>query len=75
MRLVYLKGDMNLIGQRLRGRKDHFMPASLLDSQFAALEEPGADERALIVSVAMSPRRVVATIVERLGLEAPPQGA
>ena len=73
MRLVYLKGDMDLIGQRLRGRKHHFMPASLLESQFAALEEPGADERALIVSVAMSPRRVVGTIVERLGLEPAPQ--
>lgn len=75
VQLVYLKGDMNLIGKRLRGRKGHFMPVSLLDSQFAALEEPGADERALTVSVALSPRRVVATIVERLGLEAPPQGA
>ena len=45
VRLVYLKGDMDLIGQRLRGRKHHFMPASLLESQFATLEEPGADER------------------------------
>jgi carbohydrate kinase (thermoresistant glucokinase family) len=74
VRLVFLKGDMPLIGQRLRGRKHHFMPASLLESQFATLEEPHADERALIVSIAMSPRRVVGTIVERLGLEAPPQG-
>ena len=36
------------------------------------LQEPGADEGALIVSVAMSPRRVVGTIVERLGLEPAP---
>jgi gluconokinase len=74
VQLVYLKGDMALIGQRLRGRKHHFMPASLLDSQFATLEEPGADEGALIVSIAMSPRRVIGTIIERLGLEVPPQG-
>ena len=71
VRLVYLKGDMALIGRRLRARKGHFMPASLLESQFAVLEEPQADERALTVSIAMSPRRVVGAIIERLG----PRGA
>jgi len=73
VRLVYLKGDMGLIGQRLHARKDHFMPASLLESQFAALEGPGADERPLVVSVALSPARVVDTIIERLRL-APEKG-
>jgi carbohydrate kinase (thermoresistant glucokinase family) len=75
VRLVYLKGDMALIGQRMRARKHHFMPASLLESQFAVLEEPGADESAVIVSIAMSPRRVVGMIIQRLGLEVPPGGA
>jgi carbohydrate kinase (thermoresistant glucokinase family) len=75
VRLVYLKGDMDLIGERLRGRKHHFMPASLLESQFATLQEPGADERPTTVSIALSPRRVVDAIVERLGLEGSPRGA
>lgn len=75
VQLVYLQGDGKLIGRRLHARKGHFMPASLLASQFAVLEEPQADERALTVPVAMSPRRVVRTIIERLGLEAPPGGA
>jgi gluconokinase len=75
VRLVYLKGDIEMIGQRLRARKHHFMPASLLESQFAVLEEPHADERPLTVSIAMSPRRVVDTIIERLALEVPPGGA
>jgi gluconate kinase len=44
------------------------MPASLLDSQLAALEEPGEDERPVVVDVAMPPRRVVAATLERLGL-------
>jgi carbohydrate kinase (thermoresistant glucokinase family) len=74
VRLVYLKGDMALIGRRLQARKHHFMPASLLESQFATLEEPRADERPVIVSVAMSPRRVVGTILERLRFEDGPQG-
>jgi gluconokinase len=69
VRLVYLKGDMALIGRRLRARRGHFMPATLLESQFATLEEPQADERPLVVSVAMSPPRVMRTILERLGLE------
>jgi carbohydrate kinase (thermoresistant glucokinase family) len=68
VRLVYLKGDTGLIGQRLQTRKDHFMPASLLESQFAALEEPGADERPLIVSIAVLPQQIVDTIIEQLRL-------
>jgi gluconokinase len=75
VQLIYLKGDMHLIAQRLRARKHHFMPASLLESQFAVLEEPHADECALTVSIGMSPRRVVGAIIERLGLETPPGGA
>jgi len=68
VRLVYLNGDMGLIAQRLQARRDHFMPPSLLESQFAALEEPGADEQPLVVSIALSPQRVVDTIIERLRL-------
>jgi len=40
VRIVYLKGDAATIAPRLASRSDHFMPASLLESQFAALEEP-----------------------------------
>lgn len=39
-RFVYLKGSLELIGSRMAGRKNHFMPAKLLESQFATLEEP-----------------------------------
>jgi gluconokinase len=70
VRLVYLRGRKALIGRRLAARKRHFMPASLLDSQFAVLEEPRAEERAVIADVAMSPRRVVRTILAALGLPA-----
>jgi len=71
VRLVYLKGDMDLIRQRLEARKQHFMPASLLESQFATLEEPGVEERPVVVSIALSPPRVADTIIERLRLETP----
>lgn len=38
---VFLKAPPDAVRERLAGRAGHFMPASLLDSQFATLEEPG----------------------------------
>ncbi|WP_090209675.1 gluconokinase [Yoonia litorea] len=40
LEVVYLEADRDLIAKRLGARHDHFMPASLLDSQFATLEAP-----------------------------------
>jgi len=45
---VYLKGSFELIHGWLQKRDNHFMPASLLQSQFADLEEPTADETDVI---------------------------
>lgn len=41
---LYLKGDFDLILQRLQARQGHFQKADMLASQFTALEEPGPDE-------------------------------
>jgi carbohydrate kinase (thermoresistant glucokinase family) len=68
VRLIYLKGDQDLIARRVAARADHFMPPQLLDSQFAALEEPTPDERPITVSVAPHPREIVATIVAELNI-------
>jgi gluconokinase len=40
VRFLYLKGDFQTIKARMEARTGHFMPPSLLESQFAALEEP-----------------------------------
>ena len=40
LRFVYLRGTFELFNERMMARKGHFMPASLLASQFAQLEEP-----------------------------------
>jgi gluconokinase len=69
VRIVFLKGDRDLIARRIAARDDHFMPASLLDSQFAALEEPAGDERPIVVSIAPHPREIVDDIVAKLGLK------
>src|ERR1700751_1714889 len=68
VRLIFLKGDRDLIARRIAARDDHFMPATLLDSQFATLEEPAADEHPITVSIAPHPRDIVDSIVEQLGL-------
>jgi gluconokinase len=48
---ILLAGSRQTIGERIGGRKGHFMPPSLLDSQFATLEPPAPDELAVSVSV------------------------
>ena len=66
VRLVYLQGSKALISARQAARTNHFMPAALVDSQFAALEEPGPEERPIVASVEPRPQEVVRTIAAQL---------
>ena len=72
VRIVYLKGERDLIARRLAARDGHFMPPSLLNSQFAALEEPQPDEHPIVISIVPHPREIVEEIVKRLGEDASP---
>lgn len=63
---VYLAGSRETIKARLASRHGHFMPASLLDSQFADLEEPAADEPALRVDIGPPPQQIVRKIIDEL---------
>lgn len=67
IRFVYLKGTYEEIDRRLRLRVGHFMPESLLSSQFAVLEEPDSSE-ALAVAVNQRVAIIVDSIVARLQL-------
>jgi gluconokinase len=67
VRIVYLKGERDLIARRLAARNGHFMPPALLDSQFATLEEPQPDEHPIVVFIGAHPREVVEQIVKKLG--------
>jgi len=64
VRFVHLKGDRATIAARLAPRQHRYMPATLLDSQFATLEEP-AD--ALVVDVRLTIPEQVAQIRAALG--------
>ena len=59
VRFVYLKGDRATISARLAGRVGHYMPSTLLDSQFATLEEP---TNAIVVDLRLTPEEQVAAI-------------
>jgi len=67
VRLVYLKGDEDLIRARLSHRHSHFMPPKLLHSQFETLEEPEPDEHPIVVSIRPSPDEIVTNILKELG--------
>lgn len=68
VRFVHLSGNRDLIAGRMAARGGHYMPLSLLDSQFAALEPPGPEE-ALTVDIATALPDLVAAIARDLGFE------
>jgi ribose 5-phosphate isomerase A len=67
VRLVYLRGGRDLIAEHLAGRHDHFMPASLLQSQIDTLEEPDPGEDPLTVDVGPPAGQVAEEIIRLLG--------
>ena len=66
LRFIFLKGERALIAERLLGRRGHFMPPALLESQFAALEEPSPDEDAWVCDIRQSPQEIIAGLLTRV---------
>jgi gluconokinase len=54
----------------MASRSGHFMPPALLDSQFATLEPPAADEPAITVDIDQSMAAILAEIQKKLGARA-----
>ena len=63
IRVVYLEADPELIAERVRARRGHFMPSSLVSSQFDALEEP---EGVMTLDAKLPPQALVEQIAETL---------
>lgn len=63
---VHLAGAKTLIAERMAARSGHYMPTSLLDSQFAALEAPGPDE-AITLDIAQPIDQLIETALIALG--------
>lgn len=68
MRWVHLVGTFELIGARLAARKGHYMPATLLASEFDTLEPP---DTALTIDVADAPEVLAERILKGLGVGRP----
>jgi carbohydrate kinase (thermoresistant glucokinase family) len=71
VRIVYLRGSQAVIAARLARRRHHFMPPSLLASQFADLEEPGADEHPIVIDIDQSVEAQVEEIVAAVAAATP----
>jgi gluconokinase len=68
VKFVHLTGPRTLIAERLKNRRGHFMPAALLESQFAILEPPSD---ALVFNCEKSPEKIVQELIHVLGIAVP----
>ena len=59
---VYLRATPALLRERVQARRGHFMPASLIDSQWAALEEPSPEEHPVICRADAPVGRIIRTV-------------
>ena len=69
VRLVYLKGEENVIHDRIVERRHRYMPPTLLRSQFDTLEEPGRNEHPVVVTVHHSVAETVLELLQRLSAQ------
>ena len=60
---LFLKGSRELIASRMAARKGHYMPTTLLDSQFAILEEP---RDAVVLDISGTPKQITDEALRRL---------
>ena len=67
---VHLNGDAAVLGERMKTRSGHFMPASLLPSQMSTLEPLAEDEQGVVVDILKPPGEIAAEILTRLNLPA-----
>ena len=70
VQFIYLKGNYATIVRRMQSRENHFMTKSLLQSQFATLEEP---EDAIVVDISPAPSEILKSIRGLLHLKASPE--
>jgi gluconokinase len=68
---IHLDGPRELIAARMQARPNHYMPMSLLNSQFAALEPLEPDERGLRLDIHATPAQLIETVAKRFGAAFP----
>lgn len=66
VRTVYLQGSFELLHTRIKARRNHFMPADLLQSQLDTLEPPAGG---LTVDISVPPEAIVAQIINQIPIQ------
>jgi gluconokinase len=61
---LHLQGERALIAERMAARAGHFMPLTLLDSQFRDLEPLAQDERGIDGDIRLPPAQLVQSVIE-----------
>jgi gluconokinase len=64
IRFVYLKGELEVIRDRMSARRDHYMKSHMLESQLASLEEP---DTAIVADIRDTPEDIVSHVIRELG--------
>lgn len=72
VQLVFLAGPYDTVAGRLAGRSGHYMPLSLLQSQFETLEPPGPEEKPIVLSIALPVDEIVREVTLELRRAASP---
>ena len=60
LKFLFLHGHHDLIASRMQARSNHYMPASLLDSQFAALQDPRGEADVVTLEIDTTPNEILA---------------
>ena len=64
---IYLKGDYELLQNRMKSRKNHFMAANMLESQWKTLEEPDPQQESVIIQdISLDTDTIVANLVQQI---------
>jgi gluconokinase len=66
VRFLFLDGPAELIAARLLSRRGHFASVALLESQLRTLERPDAEEKAIVLDIALSPDDIIAAALAAL---------
>jgi len=69
LRFAYLQARPEQIADRLARRRRHFFPTTLVDAQFADLEEPGPDEAAIVVPIGQTPDADAEAVLSALAVQ------
>ena len=68
LKFLFLHGHHDLIASRMQARSNHYMPASLLDSQFAALQDPRGEADVITLEIDTTPNEILARALSLLSI-------